>query len=289
MDEAIDPCGFLLSEDPIIVTCNVCSKPVLQSGLLSHLENCKLVNPDAELFATFAQSIAPETPPVKKKRKREQPPPAAVAASTVPVPSSTTAAAPSPEEKEKTTKQVKTESRAKVKGPIDLDKQCGVPLETGLLCQRSITCKIHSVSAKRSVVGRTQQYDVLLQEYTNKGRAEGKYGGLNPTKPASTARREVNTAIVNIDVTTTEEETTSIFDIIATHRPLAVSRPQPLSLDSMLRSLTSNAMTAMLRDIRSRIDRHEYGSNNPNNVNIMSNNNNINNVNSGITSQSSFM
>lgn len=53
----------------------------------------------------------------------------------------------------------------KDKIPFDLDKQCGVPLETGVACTRSITCKIHSVSLKRAVVGRTMPYDSLIQQY----------------------------------------------------------------------------------------------------------------------------
>lgn len=48
---------------------------------------------------------------------------------------------------------------------VDVDKQCGVLLPNGKLCPRSLTCKTHSMSAKRSVPGRSQQFDVLLQMY----------------------------------------------------------------------------------------------------------------------------
>ncbi|RKO83711.1 SCA7 domain-containing protein, partial [Blyttiomyces helicus] len=49
--------------------------------------------------------------------------------------------------------------------PIDFDKQCCVFIsDTQQLCSRSITCKIHSTTSKRAVIGRSQQFDVLLLE-----------------------------------------------------------------------------------------------------------------------------
>ncbi|RKP23921.1 SCA7 domain-containing protein, partial [Syncephalis pseudoplumigaleata] len=50
-------------------------------------------------------------------------------------------------------------------GPVDLDKQCGVMLPTNQPCSRSLTCKTHSMSLKRGVVGRSQPYDVLYAAY----------------------------------------------------------------------------------------------------------------------------
>jgi hypothetical protein len=50
-------------------------------------------------------------------------------------------------------------------GPVDVDTQCGVINDKGLPCQRSLTCKTHSMGAKRSVPGRSAPYDVLLNEW----------------------------------------------------------------------------------------------------------------------------
>jgi hypothetical protein len=50
----------------------------------------------------------------------------------------------------------------KLKGPVDVEKQCGVPLPNGLMCTRSLTCKAHSMGAKRPVMGRSKHYDVPL-------------------------------------------------------------------------------------------------------------------------------
>ena len=45
----------------------------------------------------------------------------------------------------------------------DLDRQCGVPQESGMPCPRSLTCKAHSLTAKRSVQGRSRPYDELRE------------------------------------------------------------------------------------------------------------------------------
>ncbi|KAJ2185362.1 SAGA complex subunit Sgf73, partial [Coemansia sp. RSA 522] len=43
---------------------------------------------------------------------------------------------------------------AKAKLPLDLDRQCGVVVEAGSACTRSLTCKTHSMAMKRAVRGR---------------------------------------------------------------------------------------------------------------------------------------
>jgi len=53
-------------------------------------------------------------------------------------------------------------------GPIDLDKQCGVLGDNGYQCMRAITCKIHPVTSKRNVIGRSQTFDALVLQYTQK-------------------------------------------------------------------------------------------------------------------------
>lgn len=61
---------------------------------------------------------------------------------------------------------------AKAKGPVDVEKQCGVILSNGALCARSLTCKSHSMGAKRSVPGRSAPYDLLLAQYQKKNQAK---------------------------------------------------------------------------------------------------------------------
>lgn len=59
----------------------------------------------------------------------------------------------------------------KPKGPVDVEKQCGVPILNGF-CARSLTCKSHPMGAKRSVPGRSLPYDVLLAQYQKKNQAK---------------------------------------------------------------------------------------------------------------------
>lgn len=56
-------------------------------------------------------------------------------------------------------------TKGRTKGPVDYDKQCGVINDKGLPCSRALTCKSHSMSAKRAVEGRSRKYDELLIEY----------------------------------------------------------------------------------------------------------------------------
>jgi len=60
----------------------------------------------------------------------------------------------------------------KPKGPVDVEKQCGVLLPNGGFCARSLTCKSHSMGAKRAVPGRSLPYDILLAQYQKKNQAK---------------------------------------------------------------------------------------------------------------------
>lgn len=75
------------------------------------------------------------------------------------------------EPKKKKKKDELKPKAAKPKGPVDVEKQCGVTLPNGAQCARSLTCKSHSMGAKRSVPGRTLPYDMLLQQYQKKNQA----------------------------------------------------------------------------------------------------------------------
>ena len=65
----------------------------------------------------------------------------------------------------KKNKKNKSLLSARKKGPTDVDTQCGVINDKGLPCSRSLTCKSHSMGAKRSVPGRSRPYDELLLEW----------------------------------------------------------------------------------------------------------------------------
>lgn len=52
-----------------------------------------------------------------------------------------------------------------------MERQCGVVLPNGQPCARSLTCKSHSMGAKRGVAGRSLPYDMLLAAYQKKNQA----------------------------------------------------------------------------------------------------------------------
>lgn len=90
------------------------------------------------------------------------------------------------DDKEPKKKKKKDEPKAKTakpKGPVDVEKQCGVTLPNGAQCARSLTCKSHSMGAKRAVPGRSLPYDMLLQQYQKKNQARQQSMSSRPKDP----------------------------------------------------------------------------------------------------------
>ncbi|OJD25249.1 hypothetical protein ACJ73_03385 [Blastomyces percursus] len=89
-------------------------------------------------------------------------------------------------DKEPKKKKKKDEPKPKVpkpKGPVDVEKQCGVPLPNGGQCARSLTCKSHSMGSKRAVPGRSLPYDMLLQAYQKKNQARQQKAAIDANAP----------------------------------------------------------------------------------------------------------
>ncbi|CCE65060.1 hypothetical protein TPHA_0J02400 [Tetrapisispora phaffii CBS 4417] len=136
---------------------------------------------------------------------------------------------------------------------INFDKQCGVGLPEGGYCARSLTCKSHSMGAKRAVEGRTQDYDLLLAEYhkihqTKIGAAAEKRARQTTQKPKEpkqpkerkakqkkargkpSKKKEDNNSqsadalAADMVILTPEEETTQVLN--------GISRSYPLPLES---------------------------------------------------------
>ena len=76
-----------------------------------------------------------------------------------------------PKKKKNKKDEPKPKAVPKPKGPVDVEKQCGVLLPNGAQCARSLTCKSHSMGSKRAVPGRSLPYDMLLQAYQKKNQA----------------------------------------------------------------------------------------------------------------------
>ncbi|KAF5369228.1 hypothetical protein D9757_010033 [Collybiopsis confluens] len=116
-----------------VVRCKDCEKPILKSAAAEHAANCIQIRNIAlakKRKASPSSSLPGE--PLSKKTKKQ------------PLPKIT---------------------KGRAKGPVDYDKQCGVINDKGLPCSRSLTCKSHSMGAKRAVQGRSRAYDDLLRDW----------------------------------------------------------------------------------------------------------------------------
>ncbi|KAG5654961.1 hypothetical protein HG530_014157 [Fusarium avenaceum] len=120
-------------------------------------------------------------------------------------------------------KKKKDEPKAKVpkpKGPVDVERQCGVLLANGQPCARSLTCKSHSMGAKRAVAGRSLPYDMLLAAYQKKNQAKQQKAALDANAPIED-EDEANNGPVDSD-----EETAAVMSALSQWRPQPVL-PQP--------------------------------------------------------------
>ncbi|KAI1419470.1 SCA7, zinc-binding domain-containing protein [Xylaria sp. FL1777] len=121
-------------------------------------------------------------------------------------------------------KKKKEEPKPKVpkpKGPVDVEKQCGVLLPNGQPCARSLTCKSHSMGAKRAVAGRSLPYDMLLAAYQKKNQAKQQKAALDANAPLE-EDDEANGGPVDSD-----EETAAVMSALARWNPQPVL-PQPV-------------------------------------------------------------
>ena len=124
-------------------------------------------------------------------------------------------------------KKKKADSKAKParpKAPVDVEKQCGVELPQGGQCARSLTCKSHSMGAKRAVPGRSAPYDKLLMEYQRKNQAKLQKAQFDAAQPRE--EDEVPTGPVD-----SEDERDNVMGAIARAwggRPIWNPTPVPL-------------------------------------------------------------
>ncbi|EPE28842.1 hypothetical protein GLAREA_09963 [Glarea lozoyensis ATCC 20868] len=84
--------------------------------------------------------------------------------------------------KQKKKKEEPKLKAAKPKGPVDVERQCGV-MKDGQPCARSLTCKSHSMGAKRAVPGRSLPYDMLLTAYQKKNQAKQQKAAIDANAP----------------------------------------------------------------------------------------------------------
>lgn len=162
---------FPLDDDIEVVACAHCQKPVLREAYAYHQANCAMAR--AIQAGSLSPSVLRDTKlqPMDVDEGQE------------------------PKEAPDTPRR-KNVGGKKNRGPINLDRQCGVINNKGLPCSRSLTCKSHSMGAKRNVPGRSQPYDTLLFEWqkaTNPAfvaRLEEKERAIAAAKAAASASKD---------------------------------------------------------------------------------------------------
>lgn len=170
-----------MTDSPVILKCNHCKRTVSEFGMPKHIERClnkKQEKSRKKKEAKEARDAAArkergggdtedeedgEKNAVKggqagKKRKA-----AADDVDDINAPAS---------KKKKLKLDASKSKMSKLKAPVDVERQCGVELPQGGQCARSLTCKSHSMGAKRAVPGRSARYDKLLLEYQRKNQAK---------------------------------------------------------------------------------------------------------------------
>ncbi|KAH9945727.1 SCA7-domain-containing protein [Amylocystis lapponica] len=153
-----------------VVKCKDCGKPVLRSAIVEHADNCAKIRGGGKKGAK-GKVVEPEGDAAKKGKKRK-------AEDEDPNPDD-----PSLPKKKKPATKV---TKGRFKGPVDYDKQCGVINDKGLPCSRSLTCKSHSMGAKRAVQGRSKPYDELLLQWNRLNNPNW----VEPVKKESKAERK---------------------------------------------------------------------------------------------------
>ncbi|AAS53277.1 AFL097Cp [Eremothecium gossypii ATCC 10895] len=203
--------------------CNDCGRPIAYSALLVHLqEHCRR-RKESE---NGAKSPPPEmSPATVKQLKRSS--------------STDMELSPSKKQRKVATPSTKRQRKVKQRNPtephlVDLDKQCGVELPERGVCGRSLTCKSHSMGAKRAVQGRSKPFDVLLTEYQKKNHiknaskgARAKGQPLNQQQKQKLLDKEQEQ---DVPILSPEEETTQVLN--------GVSRSLPLPLETNILTST---------------------------------------------------
>lgn len=88
-----------------------------------------------------------------------------------------------PQTKKNKKKEEQQQKKKDPKGPVDVERQCGVLMPNGALCARSLTCKSHAMGLKRAVPGRSLPYDYLLSAYQKKNQAKQQKAAMASAQP----------------------------------------------------------------------------------------------------------
>ncbi|KAH3667328.1 hypothetical protein OGAPHI_002977 [Ogataea philodendri] len=212
-----------LNKPVVYRICNHCDRPILETYLGDHIKSCANKK---HTKTTPKQANGNGVTAEMKKRRLEETKEAAVSSTDTPEPEEAKLNGAAKKQKvvkpvkEKKVKKSAKEKKVtgKPKGPVDVEKQCGVPLPNGGFCARSLTCKTHSMGAKRAVPGRSAPYDQLLAAYQRKNQA--KIGAAAAAAQQAQDDLMHGSAVLLDD----EEETHQVLDGVTRSTPWPLER-----------------------------------------------------------------
>lgn len=172
--------GHPMDDKADIVRCNHCKRPVLRHKAKAHIEECiqkKQEKQRKKKEAKDARDAAARKAERDNADSESEEEEGALGSKTATKMDGTAGKKRKADDQADGAKKKKKKDDAKAKqprpkAPVDVEKQCGVPLPNGAQCARSLTCKSHSMGAKRAVPGRSAPYDKLLAEYQRKNQAK---------------------------------------------------------------------------------------------------------------------
>jgi SAGA-associated factor 73 len=174
-------------DTPKMLKCNHCKRTVTEHAMPKHIERClnkKQEKQRKKKEAKDARDAAARKEKGQESDEEEDGERSAVKGG--PASKKRKAADEAEEGVPSKKKKKKDEAKAKAskpKAPVDVERQCGVELPQGGQCARSLTCKSHSMGAKRAVAGRSAPYDKLLMEYQRKNAARQQKAAFDANAP----------------------------------------------------------------------------------------------------------
>ena len=185
------PNGKPMADKPDVLKCNHCKRAVSKHAMVKHVEGClnkKQEKQRKKKEAKDARDAAARKERAGDSDEEEEDGAKKTATKTGGLTASKKRKAADEGEEGAPTKKKKKKDEPKAKGakpkaPVDVEKQCGVELPQGGQCARSLTCKSHSMGAKRAVPGRSAPYDKLLMEYQRKNQAKLQKAAFDANAP----------------------------------------------------------------------------------------------------------
>ncbi|KAG2160364.1 hypothetical protein VTO58DRAFT_105082 [Aureobasidium pullulans] len=222
--------GHPMQDIPDVVRCNHCKRPVLRHKAKAHIEECiqkKQEKQRKKKEAKDARDAAARRAERENDNSESEEEEGMMASKTAGKNDGTSGKKRKAEDMTEggKKKKKKDEPKAKAprpKAPVDVEKQCGVPLANGAQCARSLTCKSHSMGAKRAVPGRSAPYDKLLAEYQRKNQAKLQKQALEAQQPFQ------DDEFAHAGPIDSDEEKDQVLAAIAQSRPRPLWQSQPV-------------------------------------------------------------